>query len=299
MIAILGATGNVGGKIAAVLSKKSEPVRVIARTADRLRPLVSTNVTAFAGDAGNSEFLSKAFDGADAVFTMIPPNPAAPDFLDYAGRLTESIARALEAAKVKHVVNLSSVGADLAEGRTGPIRGLHAMEERLNGIRGLNVMHLRAAYFMENLLANIYLIRTKGIAGSAVSGDIRIPMIATRDIAAFAAARLAARDFIGSSVRYLLGERDLTLKEAVRVIGSRIGIPGLQYVAFPYEEAEAGMIGRGLSPDMSRNYVEMARAFNEGAIRVEVRGLENTTSTSIETFCDEVFVPAFGRQKAA
>lgn len=299
MIAILGATGNVGGKIAAVLAKKNEPIRVIARSIDRLRPLTGTNVIAFAGDAGNTEFLAKTFAGVDAVFTLIPPDPKVPDFLRYAGRIGESIARALETAEVKHVVNLSSVGAELAGEGTGPIKGLHAMEERLNRISGLNVVHLRAAYFMENLLGNIGLIRAKGITGSAVRGDLRIPMVATRDIAAYAAERLVRRDFTGSSARYLLGERDLSLKEAAGVIGSRISMPGLPYITFSYDEAEKAMVAGGLSPDMSRTYIEMSRAFNDGKIKAPDRTEENTTPTSIEAFCDEVFVPAYTRKKAA
>jgi len=299
MIAILGATGNVGGKIAALLAKKNEPIRVIARSADRLRPLAGKNVTAFAGDANDTEFLVKAFTGVDAVFALIPSNPTAPDFMRYADTISQSITRALELAKVKHVVNLSSIGAELTGAASGPIKGLHNMEDRLNIIKGLNVVNMRAGYFMENLLWNLDLIKSKGITGSAVRGDLKIPMTVTKDIAAYAAERLAKRDFIGSTVHYLLGERDLTLTEATSVIGSKLSKPGLSYVTFSYEEAEKAMVGMGLSPDMSRTYVEMAKAFNDGKIKAETRTKDNTTPTSIESFCDEVFVPAFTLKKAA
>jgi len=299
MIAVMGATGNVGGKIAAILAKKNEPVRVISRSAERLRPIVGKTVTAFAGDANKTEFLAKAFTDVDAVFALIPPNPTAPDFMHYADTIGESIEKALKTAKVKHVVYLSSVGAELAGEGTGPIKGLHKMEERLNKIKGLNVLHLRAAYFMENLLWNIDLIRSKDIAGSAIRGDLKIPVIATKDIAEYAAERLVKRDFTGSSVHYLLGQRDLTLTEATGIIGNKISKPDLPYIMFPYDEAEKAMVGMGLSADMSRTYVEMARAFNEGKIKAEKRTTGNTTPTSIESFCDEVFVPAFKQKKAA
>jgi uncharacterized protein YbjT (DUF2867 family) len=299
MIAVMGATGNVGGKIAAILAKKNEPIRVISRSAERLRPLVGKTVTAFAGDAGNTAFLVKAFTGVDAVFALIPPNPTAPNFMRYAETIGESIARALEISGVKYVVYLSSVGAELAGEGTGPIWGLHKMEERLNTINGLNVVHMRAAYFMENLLWNIDLIKSKGIAGSAIRGDLKIPMIATKDIAGYAAERLVKRDFTGSSVHYLLGQRDLTLTEASGIIGNKISKPDLPYIMFPYDEAEKAMVGMGLSPDMSRTYIEMARAFNEGTIKAERRTTGNTTPTSIELFSDEVFVPAFAQGKAA
>jgi uncharacterized protein YbjT (DUF2867 family) len=299
MIAILGATGNVGGKIAAILASKKEPIRVLSRSTDRLRSLVGKTVTAFAGDANDTEFLVKAFTGVDAVFALIPPNPTAPEFMRYADTIGLSIARALEITRVKHVVYLSSGGAELAGERTGPIKGLHNMEERLNAVKGLNVLHVRAGYFMENLLWNIDLIRSKGIIGSAVRGDLKMAFVATKDLGEYAAERLVKRDFTGSSVRYLLGQRDLTLIEAASIIGRKISKPDLPYVMFPYDDAEQAMIGMGMSPDMSRTYVEMARAFNEGKIKVEKRTGENTTPTSIESFCDEVFVPAFTQKKAA
>jgi uncharacterized protein YbjT (DUF2867 family) len=299
MIAVMGATGNVGGKIAAMLAKKNEPIRVISRSAERLRPLVGKTVTAFAGDANKTAFLVKAFTDVDAVFALIPPNPTAADFMRYAETIGESIARALEIAGVKYVVYLSSVGAELEGEGTGPIWGLHKMEERLNTIKGLNAVHMRAAYFMENLLWNIDLIRAKGITGSAIRGDLKIPVIATKDIAEYAAERLVKRDFTGMSVHYLLGQRDLTLTEASGIIGNKISKPDLPYIVFPYDEAEKAMVGMGLSADMSRTYVEMARAFNEGKIKAEKRTTGNTTPTSVELFCDEVFVPAFAQGKAA
>lgn len=106
MITIVGATGNVGGKIADLLIKKGEKVRLVARTAERLRPLVGRQAAAFAGDANDTEFLVKAFKDVDAVFTLIPPNLKAEKFIEYADKIGESIARAVELANVKHVVNL-------------------------------------------------------------------------------------------------------------------------------------------------------------------------------------------------
>ena len=297
MFTILGATGNVGRKIADILISKGEKVRLVSRNADRLRPFVGKQAVAFAGDAIDTEFLVKAFTGSDAVFTLIPPNIKAENMNAYAGKIGESIARALEIAKVKYVVNLSSVGAELSEG-SGPIIGLHRQEERLNRIKGLNVLHLRAAYFMENFLMNFDLIKSRSLLGTAIRGDMKFPMIATKDIAAFAAERLVRRDFSGPTVRYLLGQRDLSMIDASDIISRKIDKPNLVYVMFPYDEAEKGLISTGVSPDMSRRYVEMSKAFNDGRI-VAKRTMESTTPTSFEVFCDEVFVPLFTQTRAA
>lgn len=297
MITILGATGNVGSKLVRALRNSGEKLRLVSRSADRLRPLVGKRVEAMAGDALDIEFLVQAFQGSDAVFVLIPPNVKADPFLAYGDKIGAGIARALELARVHHAVNLSSVGAELSEG-IGPIVALHNQEERLNRIPGLNVIHLRAAYFMENLLMNIDLIKTKGINGSAIRGDIKFPMIATQDVASFAAERLLKRDFSGSSVQYLLGSGDVSLTEATMTIGIKIGKPNLPYIMFTSEDAVNGMIEAGFSKDMSRQYVDMSNALSDGRITAK-RTRSSTTPTSLSDFCEEFFVPLYMEKRAA
>src|SRR5216684_3492385 len=86
-------------------------------------------------------------------------------------------------------------------------------EQELNAIGGLNVLHLRAAYFMENNLAAIDMIHGIGLFGHALLPDLKLPMIATRDVGDYAAQRLLDLDFSGKQTRELLGERDLTMTE--------------------------------------------------------------------------------------
>jgi uncharacterized protein YbjT (DUF2867 family) len=295
----MGATGTVGSKIAEILMQKGEKVRMVARSANKLRPFVGPNAQAFAGDAKDTEFLVKAFEDSEAVFTILPPNVRADKYMSYADAMGESIARALHIAKVKYVVNLSSLGAQYAEG-TGPLVGLHNLEERMNRIEGLNVVHLRCASFMENLLRNVDLIKSRSINGSAIRGDLKLPMIATKDVAAVAAGRLVKKDFSGSSIQVLLGQRDISLIDATSIIGKKINKPGLVYVMFSYDDAEKWLKSFGLSSDVSGLYVEMSRALNEGRIAGSIRRTpENTTPTSFEQFCDEILVPSYSQKKAA
>jgi len=310
MITILGATGNVGSKIAEYLiMNKTEDIRLVSRTAGASLPCLlkksSAGVTSYAdvqsfdGDIEDFDFLVEALKGSDSVFTLIPPNMKADSHTKYAEDVIDKIARAVEATNVKFVVNLSSVGADLAEG-TGLISYLHKMEERLNSIKGLNVLHVRAGYFMENLVMNIDRIRTREVISMSLRGDLKIPMIATEDIARFIGERLEKRDFTGSSIQYLLGERDISMTEAASIIGKRIGMRDLTYFVVPYDEAEKELVEAGVSPDVSHAYLEMIRAFNEGRIAGTFkRTKSNTTAIKLETFIDGVFVPEYGQKKAA
>ena len=284
MYAITGATGNIGSKVADILLAKGDKVRVIGRSADKLRVFVDKGAEAAVGNLKDAAFVTRAFSGAQSVFTMIPPDYTAKDFRAYQNEVGVSIAMAIRNTGVSHVVNLSSQGADLPSG-TGPILGLRDQEARLNKISWVNILHLRPAYFMENLLMNIPLITRLGIAGSAVRGDQKIAMIATRDIAEKVAGLLVRKNFTGISYKDLLGQRDVSLDKAISVIGRQIGKPELKYVQFTYEDAAKEMREMGISTDVSRLIVEMSKALNEGRFAVNrPRTPENTTPTSIEEF---------------
>ncbi len=295
MYVIFGASGNTGGEIAKQLLAAHQKVRVVGRDSNKLQALTTKGADAAIGDLHDAEFLNRALAGAKAVYALIPPQYRAADFRAYQNAVGKLMADAIQKQGVKYVVHLSSVGADVPDG-TGPIAGLHDQEQRLNAIKNVHVLHLRAAYFMENFLAGIGMIKTMGINGSAMKGDAKFAMIATRDIAAYATARLHKLDFQGQGVQYLLGERDLTVSEATRAIGKVIGKPDLPYVQFSYDQAQEGLTQMGLSPDVAKGFVEMSRAFNEGKIKVPKRDAKNTTPTSIETFAAELFAKAYGQQ---
>jgi len=292
MYTIIGATGHIGSRVAASLLDRGEKVRLISRDAAKLQHYMERGAEPAVGELTDVRFLTDTFKGAKAVFSMIPPDYGERDFRAYQNIVGNSIATAISNAGVAHVVNLSSQGADLPRG-TGPIAGLRDQEERLNGLRDQNILHLRPTYFMENLLVNVPLIHEQGIAGSAVRGDLKFAMIATRDIADRVVGYLLTRDFSGKSYRDLLGERDLSLQEAFTVIGRRIGISGLKYVQFPYADAARAMVAMGMSENVSSLLIEMSKALNAGLFAVNrPRTAENSTVTSIENFA-EIFADVY------
>ncbi|HXN73586.1 MAG TPA: NmrA family NAD(P)-binding protein [Candidatus Acidoferrales bacterium] len=293
---ILGASGNTGSIVADFLLAKGKNVRVIGRDAGRLQRFVSKGAEAFTADVNDAAALTKAFSGARAAYLMLPPITSRED----QERVSDAITKAAKESGLRYGVNLSSYGAHVAEG-TGPIAGLHSSEQKLNAIGGLNVLHLRAAYFMENNLAAIGMIQGTDVFGHALLPDLKMPMIATRDVGAYAGQRLLELQFSGKQTREILGERDLTMTEATAVIGSAIGKPDLRYLQFSYDQMEQGLMQMGFSPKKAAVYIEMFKAINEGIIAAqEPRSPENSTPTSFETFVEYVFVPAYrGKASAA
>ena len=290
---VCGATGHVGGIIASRLLDQKKRVRIVGRDAGRLKALAARGAEAAAGSMEDAAFLASAFRGAAAAFVLVPPNYATKEFSAYQRRIVDAVGKALESAKVPRAMALSSIGGHLAKDN-GPIAGLHALEERLNRISGLEVLHLRPGYFMENHLAGIGMVKGMGIYGSALRGDLKIAQIATRDIGEVGARRMLALDWKGKGVLEIQGPRDLSMAEATRAIGKAIGKPDLAYVQFPYPDAKTGMVQAGLQEEMADLYVDMSRGFNEGIVKpTQPRSEETTTPTTIEAFAEQVYAPAF------
>jgi uncharacterized protein YbjT (DUF2867 family) len=299
MYVVTGATGNTGHVVAGHLLDQKKTVRVIGRSKERLQPLVDRGAEAFVADVSDQAALTKAFTGAEGVYAMIPPSMGSQDFRGDQRRASDAIAGALERSGVKYAVVLSSVGADKQAG-TGPVAGLYEFEEILNRVAGLNVVHLRAGYFMENTLGQAAAIHAMGKAAGPLRGDLKLPMIATKDIGNKAAEWLLALDFKGKQTRELLGQRDLSMDEATAIIGKAIEKPDLKYAQVPGEQMQPIFIQMGMSQSVAGLIAEMAGALNSGHMRaLEQRSQRNTTPTSFETFVQEEFLPVFRGQKQA
>jgi len=293
MYAITGATGNTGSVIATKLLGRGEKVRVIGRDAARLEGFVQKGAEAFVADVTDAAALTQAFSGAKAVYAMIPPNIAAPDVSDHQERVSDALVKAITNAGVGHAVVLSSVGADKPE-KTGPVVGLHNLEQKMSGVAGLRALYIRAGYFMQNILAQIGVIQNFGLLGGPLRADLPVAMIAARDIGDWAAEELLRLSFSGKQARELLGQRDLNYHEVASVIGRAIGKPSLTYSQFAPQLIKMALLQSGMSSSMADLILEMSEALNSGYMApLEPRSAQNTMPTSIETFVAEEFVPRF------
>ena len=287
MFAVMGASGHTGKAAADSLLSAREKVRVIGRSEERLRGLRERGAETAVGDALDAAFLTSAFRGAKGVYAMVPPDLTQPNVRTYYGRFAETIARAVQGSGVKQMVFLSSLGAELPAG-TGPIAGLHDLEERFKTL-GVDLLILRPGYFYENLGASLGLIKQQGINGSAIEPGVPLAMTATRDIGAAAAEDLRRGEFRGTSVRELLGPRDYTMTEVTGILGKKLGKPDLKYVRFSDADVVAALTKVGISRGFAESFVEMAQAINTGKVRsLEGRNKRSTVPTPFDTVADEL-----------
>lgn len=282
---ITGATGKIGSIISKELLAKGEKVTVMARNADKLKELADLGAEALTGSTYDREFLISAFKGADAVFCLMMPDMFAADVFEEQKRIADNFYEAVKVNHVPNVVLLSSVGAHLRKG-AGIVDGLGYMEELFLDLKDTNVLNLRPTYFMENTFGLIGTIKQMGIAGTAVNGDQKFPMVATADIGAVAAKRLLDLSFRGNTVEFVLGPRDISYAEVTALIGQAIGKPELPYVQFPYADAAAAMVNAGFcGEDAARLMIGLARAINDGTLlNGHQRTAENSSPTGYEVF---------------
>lgn len=285
IIAVTGATGHIGKVVALKLREAGHKVRKLSRASG----VPDDDLAA----------LTEAFAGADAAFLMLPPDFEALDLRRRCGALGAKLAAAVKAAGVRRVVFLSSLSAHLQE-RTGPILGLHDMEERLNALDIPELVHLRPAYFMENHLGGASIIARSGHYGTALRPDIAIPMIATIDIGTKAAEILVEEPFSEPRVRELLGPREYTMTQAALILGGAIGLKGLKYIQLSYDEARQRMLDEGLTTGYADAMIELSRHMNDSPVQgTEARSKVNTTPTTLEHFAKVVFCPAYEQAEAA
>jgi uncharacterized protein YbjT (DUF2867 family) len=283
MYVLMGANGNITSRAARALLQQGHAVRVIGRSEATLAPLRALGAELAIGDAQQADFLTRAFTGATAVYAMIPPDYAAPDMRRSQALFGTAIAAAIAQAGVKRVINLSSVGAELAAG-TGPIAGLHDQEHRLDTLvapLGLQLLHLRPGYFMENHLHAAGTIAALGVYPSLERGDVPVPTIATADIA-----DVVARELVSGQrgVLHLHAPRAYTFTEVAAILGRSIGRPDLPYVQAERAQGLAGMAAAGFSAGVAELMAEMAAWLSKGTHAAALPGATEVTPTTLEDF---------------
>jgi uncharacterized protein YbjT (DUF2867 family) len=300
MYVITGATSRTGSVVANYLLEKGQSVRVLGRNAERLASFAEKGADIFVAEPTDKATLTKAFTGAKAVYVMLQPNyvTTSNDFRAFQDQIMDAIIPALEESKVKYVVSLSSWGADKLKG-TGSVAGLHQLEQRLNGIADLNVLHLRPGYFMENTLSQIDNILARNTAAGPFRSDVKFPLIATHDVGSAAGESLLKLDFKGKQFRELHGNQDLTMQEVTTIIGKAIEHSSLTYVQDSKEKTRLDFLDLNFSEHIIQLILEVADAMNAGHIQMlGSRSAENTMPTSYESFVNETLLPLYRQRKS-
>ncbi len=291
MIVITTPTGDIGSQVLRLLLDQDEEVRVIVRDPAKLSDDIRDRVDVVAGSHGDAAVVDRAFDGADAVFWLPPPDPRAVSLEAAFSGFTKPAADAFVARGIGHVVGVSALGRGTAVAdRAGLVSASLAMDDVI-AASGVAYRALANPSFMDNLLRQVDAIRDNGVFVDTVIADRKAPSAATRDIAAVAATLLTDRSWTGVDSVAVLGPEDISADDMAAIMSDVLGSP-IRYVRVSHDDLGARMRSFGWSDAEADGMVDMMRAKDDGLDAGVIRTPENSTPTTFRQWCQEVLEPA-------
>jgi uncharacterized protein YbjT (DUF2867 family) len=294
-ITITTPSGHIGSKLAdLLLSSGGAQVTVLARTPSKVEHLAARGARVVAGDQLDPAAVDKAVDGAEVLFWLTATDYTAVNVRARYNQFADAASGALRRHPQLRIVHLSSVGAQLPD-RTGPIKGLYDTEQKLIAA-GKDVIHLRANYFMENVLSSLPTIASDGAIYAAMPGSTTSEQVATADIAE-AAAHYLLRGPRGHHAVDVFGPESISFDQVAATVGGAIGKP-VRHLQIPPDALKAALTSAGLSADLAAELVEMQQAMSDGLLRELVGDLRWKGKVTFAKFAQEEIKPAY-RQATA
>lgn len=263
MYAIMGITGQIGSVIGRILLAAEQPVRAVVRDAGRGQVWADRGCEIALANIEDTASLTTAFQGAEGVFVLVPPNfDPAPEFPE-ARAIAAALRTALEAARPARVVYLSTIGAQASQLN---LLTQHTIIEATIKELAMPITFLRAAWFMENSSWDVAPARGQGVIPSFLQPlDKAVPMVATADIGKVAAA-LLQETWSGQRVVELEGPRRVTPNEIAATFAKLLG-RSVRMEIVPRESWEALFKSQGMKNPLPR--IRMLDGFNEVWIEFE------------------------------
>jgi uncharacterized protein YbjT (DUF2867 family) len=274
---VAGATGHVGSVVARELLAAGHKVRAIVRSVDKAKALAGQGAELLSGELGDASFLTRALRGADGAFLLLPPPPPdSPDVRALQDRIAHVEATAVAESGVRHVVLLSSWGAEKPSG-TGPIVGLHVLEEALKKT-GVLATFLRAGSFTENLLSMLPAAQHQGVLPNFFPPEHKLATIATRDIAPVVVRSLLAPP-AASEIVYVLGTHEYSAVDQAAYLSKKLG-KEIKLLNLPVSAASGAIQQGGVGASLANLIQEMYEGAMKGLLVIEPgHRVEKGTST--------------------
>ncbi|MFZ5482368.1 MAG: NAD(P)H-binding protein [Myxococcota bacterium] len=280
--AIAGVTGHTGRVAAETLLAHGHAVRVVVRDAAKGAEWRARGAEVAVADLLDTAAFAAALRGTDGAYVLLPPNFATGDLRGWQARAGAALVDGVRASGVRHVVLLSSIGAQHPSG-TGPIAGLYPVERALAGLGETGATLLRASYFMENLLGSLGLL-DQGLFPSFTPKDFAWEMVATRDIGEVAAALLIEGPPAPGSPRVVeLGGPKRSAGDVAAALAAKTGRP-IAVAEAPVSGMAQALQGYGVPADVAALYQEMTEGILSGRVAFEGGHRRATGRVSLEAF---------------
>lgn len=278
MIAITGATGQLGRLVINALLKKVPANEIIAavRSPEKAADLQALGVTLRAADYSQPETLQSAFAGVDKLL-LISSSEVGQREVQH-----KAVIDAAKAAGVGFIAYTSLLHAD-----TSPL-GLgveHRATEAQLKASGIPFALLRNGWYTENYAASI----APALAHHAFIGAVgegRIASAARADYAA-AAAEVISRDDQAGKVYELAGDDSYTLAQFSAEIAKQSG-EQVDYINLPQAEFAAALKGAGLPEGLSEMLADSDAGAEKGGLFDESHTLSKLIGRPTTPYADVI-----------
>jgi uncharacterized protein YbjT (DUF2867 family) len=298
-ITITGSLGHISRPLTQELVGRGHSVTVISSKAERLKDIEALGAKAAIGTMQDADFLTTSFKGADVVYTMAALGAGSffdqdLDIMTAHNKIGNNYKQAIQRSGVKHVVHLSSVGANMDKGN-GILAFHYDVENILEQLPAdISIKFMRPVGFYYNLLAFIQTIKIQGAIISNYGGDDKEPWVSPLDIAAVIAEEIE-KPFNGREIRYIASD-EVSPNEVAKILGEAIGQPDLKWIAIPDEQLLSGLVATGMNPNIAKGFVEMNASRRGGVLYKDYyRNKPALSKVKLKEFAKE-FAAAYSQQ---
>jgi NAD(P)H dehydrogenase (quinone) len=266
MIAITGATGNLGRLIVTELMDHVKPdeVAVVVRSPQKAIPLAPPGIAIRQGDYDDYASLLAAFDGVETL--MFISNSDVPKRMVQ----HQNVVNAARAAGVKHVVYTSYIDIDGA----GFLAQTHKASEEIIKGAGFAYTFLRNNLYMDIYVKEVQVAMESGVYRSA-NKEAGVTYVTRGDIARTAAAVLSSSGHENRA--YALAGPAVVRPADFAEIATEISGRPVAFEQISWEELPEYYVGRGMPPPMIEVGVMLEKLISTNVLAVESEDIANLT----------------------
>jgi NAD(P)H dehydrogenase (quinone) len=285
IIAITGASGQLGRRVVELLLERVESGRVLAltRSPDKLADLAAKGVRVAMGDFAQPDALAETLAGVDRLLLISTDQVG-----DLRVQLQTSVVAAAARAGVRHITYTSAINP-----HTAPVAFLreHGATERAIEASGLPYTFLRNNFYAEVLLGS----GPQAIATGelrAAAGNGAVGYVAREDCARIAATVLTmpGHDRVSYNVT---GPAAVTYHDVARELSAVSGRM-VRYIPITAEQARQSLLSAGLPAPLAETLVSIEQAIEQGALNVVSSAVRDLTGTAPASIAE-----VFARYRAA
>lgn len=285
-ILVTGATGRIGTELVNTLADRGTAVRAMTRNPKSVEWDTGPDVEIVHGDFLEPDTLDDALDGIEKAF-LLSPN------VETMAEMQSNFVAASERAGVTHIVKLSAAGAD--PDTSWDIARWHGRIEAEIEASEMAYTFLRPVSYMQNLIDDADVIRSKGFFARATPPDARINVVDTRDVARVAAEALLDPAHTGEIYKPS-GPEPITFADMAQALTEATGRP-VEFRERTPEAAREALLEDGAPEWLADAMVGLEVAFGKGIADLNTDHVQRVTGeppTDFASFAHDhadVFIP--------